>query len=93
VSKCAALTYVHNNPSALELCTTFREVWSGEGPGGPEDRLETLTIYKLSLRKFTTQNDLYQEYESTGEVILIAKFLNCKCLQMKLVSLNRLTQS
>ena len=33
--------------------------------------IKTLIISKLSPRKFTTQNDLYQQYQSKGVVILI----------------------
>ena len=39
--------------------------------------IETLVIYKLSSRKFTTQNDLYESYSSKRLVILTeTKFID-----------------
>ena len=46
--------------------------------------LDTLPIYKLTSRKFTSQNDLYQKYQSKRAIVLIqTKFTNYKCLHMK----------
>ena len=45
--------------------------------------IETLIMY--TLQKFTTQNDLYQQYSTKRGVILIeTKFWNYRCLQMGL---------
>ena len=49
-----------------------------------EVHVETLIIYKLSSRNFTTQNDLYFQYQSERVVILIeTKFIIYECLQMR----------
>ena len=60
-----------------------RERWlRGYDPVG--SRIETLIIHKLSSRKFTTQNDIYQQYQSKCVVILIeTQLIRYTCLHMR----------
>ena len=49
-----------------------------------ESHIDTLIIYKLSSRKFTTQNDLYQYTKSIRVVISKeTNVINYKCLHMR----------
>ena len=46
-----------------------------------QSHFETLKVYILSSRKFTTHTDRYKQYKSNRVVILIeTKFVNYKCL-------------
>ena len=54
----------------------------------------TLIIYKLSSRKFATQNDLYQQYSGEHVVTLIeTDCMNDKCLRMRFDIKGLLTQA